>query len=84
MPGATVSQAWPYPLPGEIVTRQKLQDLADDMHFSLGATNTSRLAVVQRTRGLLGSSGAGTTLSNGSTGYLNWNVDHLDAGPDAE
>lgn len=80
MPGATPNEAWPYPLPGEVMTRQKMQDLADAMHFSLGATNTSRLSTVQRTRGMLGSTGAGTTITNDAAtpGYLNWNVDHLD------
>jgi hypothetical protein len=62
------------------MTRQKIVDLADAMHFSLSATNTSRLAAVQRTRGLLGSTGAGTTITNDAVtfGYIQWNVDHLD------
>jgi hypothetical protein len=77
MPGATSFAGWGYPLPGETVTRQKLQDLADSMHFSLAAYNTDRLSVIQRTRGLIGST-ANNVFTVGTVGYMSFNVDHLD------
>lgn len=77
MPTSTPLQGWPYPLPSEVFTRQDIQDLAEAMHFSLAAVNTSRLAVLQRTRGLLGNAGS-QTFTNGVTGYMAWTVDHLD------
>lgn len=77
MPGATPYQAWPYPLPGEVLVRQSLQDLSEAMHFSLAAYNPDRLAVLQRPRGLIGSSTA-NVFTVGATGYMSWNLDHLD------
>lgn len=77
MVAATPLQAWPYPLPSEVFTRQAIQDLTEAMHFSLSAVNTSRLAVLQRTRGLVGNAGS-QSFTNGATGYMAWTIDHLD------
>jgi hypothetical protein len=77
MVAATPLQGWPYPLPSEVFTRQAIQDLAEAMHFSLSAVNPSRLAVLERTRGLLGNAGT-QNFTNGSTGYMAFTIDHLD------
>jgi hypothetical protein len=77
MPGTTPLEGWTYPLPGEVLTRQKLQDLADAMHFSLAAVNTDRLAVLQRARGLIGAT-ASNVFTVGAIGYMSFTVDHLD------
>lgn len=72
----TDTQGWPYPLPGEVMKRQAIEDLADAMTFSLTATDVGRLAALRRTRGMLGHSGS-QNFTNGSAGFMNWNVDHL-------
>lgn len=77
MPGATPNEAWPYPLPSEVLVRQSLQDLAEAQHFSLAAVNVDRLAAVQRTRGIIGNSGS-NVFTNNVTSYMNFNIDHLD------
>lgn len=77
MPGATPFWGWPYPLPGEVLERQQLQDLAEAMSFSLAQVDPDRLAALQRPRGLLGSSGS-NVFTVGATSYMSWNVDHLD------
>ncbi len=77
MPGTTDTQGWGYPLPGEVFKRQAIEDMADDMTFSLGAVNVGRLAALERTRGLLGNSGT-QSFTNGTPGFIAWNVDHLD------
>jgi hypothetical protein len=77
MPGTTDTQGWGYPLPGEVFRRQAIQDMADDMTFSLGAVNVGRLAALDRTRGLLGHNGT-QSFTNGTPGFIAWTVDHLD------
>jgi hypothetical protein len=77
MPGATPYQAWPYPLPGEVLTRQSLQDLSEAMAFSLAAYDPDRLAVMQRPAGILGST-LNNVFTNGAASYMSWNVNHLD------
>ena len=78
MPGASPTELWPYPLPSEVLTRQKLVDLADAMHISLATVNVDRLAELQRPRGLLRAS-TSNVFTVGTTGYMSFNVDSLDA-----
>lgn len=77
MPGATAELGLPYPLPSEVLQRQQIVDLADACHFVLAANNVGRLAALQRTRGMLGSTAANSFVSD-AVGYMSWNIDHLD------
>jgi hypothetical protein len=77
MPGGTDVYSFPYPLPGEVFERQHIQDLAEAAHFTLAAMETDRLATLERPCGMLGSTLANTFTSD-ATGYMSWNIDHLD------
>jgi hypothetical protein len=57
--------------------RQSIEDLANDMHFSLVTADVDRLAVLQRARGLVGYTGT-EVFTNAAPAYMQWNVDHLD------
>lgn len=76
MPGQTDYLGIPYPLPGEVFTRQHIEDLAEDLHFYTGANHDARDVVTERIRGMLGHSG-NNVFTNGAVGYMSWNVDHL-------
>lgn len=77
MPGGTEYLSLPYPLPGEVFQRQHIEDLADALDFVLSANNVGRVAALQRTKGVLGSTAANVFVSD-TPGYMSWNVDHLD------
>lgn len=78
MAGLTQNQLWPYPLPGEVMTRQHIQDLAEAMTASMTMTDVERVAALQRPRGVLGHSG-NQSFTVATTAYMSWNTDHLDA-----